>query len=839
MPLGSIEFTADGRISTKQKRLAQCRKANAIASASFSYKNNSTKEELCIEYLNLFMGQFMAMYPFRKMPFMITENEHGTKKFICTTIRPTEVQYPELFDLYECSSFIAGYVIYEPLENPFETPKCVMSPTQTLATHTGDCFELSTLLCSLLLGSGYDAYVVNGYAPKYITLRDQSMTQCPLVGGTAERSSSITKTSAVSTTSDDGTYTVPKAPQVESQFLKEEAEKKIREGLDLFQLWIPDEYNPDIKKEEIEKSKRERRVHSWVLVCAGRKDVKEHVFIEPSTGRIYPVTNSPYLGIESLWNNTNYWINLYVDKVMTEINFDLKNGKLWENCFVSSIQKAEKDDTADAEDKEEPETNDDDANFDTLKTFDAPPTWVSPLTLTRAQYLLRYPPNGKRTIQYYCAKADLYAKGVHSQSMVMRIVLYLDKECTIVNEIHEWFESRKDKMYKRVRCFLGPKKFIELYHPGSLGEVKQWVEYPGKSLEVDFYVNGRLDRLARRVEVVGCKIVEHFEGRTDQLIYRSVIMSTEKEASRTFSLPGSTLASELHVIKMTQKYERNPDVEPGTDIAKRVFYVAEGKVVSQYHFRRSQITNEVRTYLHTRGPSVPELTDQALSQEIGVVTDVEALQESATLERECFTAIKSSLQQLLKIVENHEEFEKNIIIERSVFENALNAANDVIPLELLAAAEGTVGGKSIASSATSTTGKGADRSQKEVKASDYLTPYLKSVKDANRITKDEALEIRQNCLDAFKARLVERANIIQARLNEENAKLGRKQEQFQRSQREGDLSTEEYEKYCTDAMFRIQILEQRLVTHEEAALKKFAELDQRLGNDPRLRILKA
>ena len=33
----------------------------------------------------------------------------------------------------------------------------------------------------------------------------------------------------------------------------------------------------------------------------------------------------------------------------------------------------------------------------------------------------------------------------------------------------------------------------------------------------------------------------------------------------------------------------------------------------------------------------------------------------------------------------------------------------------------------------------------------------------------------------------------------------------------GDLSTEEYEKYCTEAMFRIQILEQRLAAHEEVS----------------------
>jgi hypothetical protein len=122
---------------------------------------------------------------------------------------------------------------------------------------------------------------------------------------------------------------------------------------------------------------------------------------------------------------------------------------------------------------------------------------------------------------------------------------------------------------------------------------------------------------------------------------------------------------------------------------------------------------------------------------------------------------------------------------------------------------------------------------------DYLAPFMRGIRDPHCITKEEALEVRQTCLDSYKARLVERANIIQARLNEENAKLSRKQEQFQRSQREGDMSTEEYEKYCTEAMFRIQILEQRLASHEDAALKKFKELDMRLAADPRLIVLKS
>ena len=106
------------------------------------------------------------------------------------------------------------------------------------------------------------------------------------------------------------------------------------------------------------------------------------------------------------------------------------------------------------------------------------------------------------------------------------------------------------------------------------------------------------------------------------------------------------------------------------------------------------------------------------------------------------------------------------------------------------------------------------------------------------MAKEDALEIRQACLDALKARLVERANIIQTKLHEENAALGKIQEHFQRAQREGDFDTEKYEATCTAAMFRIQILEQRLAQHEEQALRKFADLDTKLSNDPRLRVLR-
>ena len=59
-------------------------------------------------------------------------------------------------------------------------PTILTSPDHVLHYLTAMCFELSTLLVSLLIGNGYDAYVVSGYASKQCCLNDQTHTNCPL-----------------------------------------------------------------------------------------------------------------------------------------------------------------------------------------------------------------------------------------------------------------------------------------------------------------------------------------------------------------------------------------------------------------------------------------------------------------------------------------------------------------------------------------------------------------------------------------------------------------------------------------------------------------------------------
>ena len=74
-----------------------------------------------------------------------------------------------------------------------------------------------------------------------------------------------------------------------------------------------------------------------------------------------------------------------------------------------------------------------------------------------------------------------------------------------------------------------------------------------------FYVNARLDGLKCREEDVGKKIIERFEGRGDNLVYRSIKVKENLDGTNksTFLLQGGMQNNDLLVLKMTEKYERN------------------------------------------------------------------------------------------------------------------------------------------------------------------------------------------------------------------------------------------------------------------------------------------
>ena len=65
-----------------------------------------------------FQRVFEELYPHRRPLLLLPKNECNVPKFVCTTIRPTQMVYTELYDLPGCVQFVADFLAYEPLENP-------------------------------------------------------------------------------------------------------------------------------------------------------------------------------------------------------------------------------------------------------------------------------------------------------------------------------------------------------------------------------------------------------------------------------------------------------------------------------------------------------------------------------------------------------------------------------------------------------------------------------------------------------------------------------------------------------------------------------------------------
>lgn len=136
--------------------------------------------------------------------------------------------------------------------------------------------------------------------------------------------------------------------------------------------------------------------------------------------------------------------------------------------------------------------------------------------------------------------------------------------------------------------------------------------------------------------------------------------------------------------------------------------------------------------------------------------------------------------------------------------------------------------------------EGAEEEKQEEASSkvDVLAPYL--VDFMNKETKYVQLDslqaelVMKKCTQDFRKRLTDRAEIIQRRLEEEQEQLRKRRAQMQRRGDNVEKDEREFERYQSQAMFRTQILEQRLARHEMQAIEKMQELERMLQEDPRL-----
>ncbi len=695
-----------------------------------------------------------------------------------------------------CAEFIANLMDYEPLTNPIACPTYLVSPATVLKWSCGDCFDLSNLLCSYLLGVGYDAYVVCGYAPRWVCLQDQSETECPLlVAEKGDKGGGVDKSKNNGGEDDSRErYRVKDRGVPESNFLKNQRlaeEAKALEQSKVDEYW-DDDWEPEADPLE------GQRVHAWVFIRAGKRDTNDHVFIEASTGRTFQLANSPYLGIESIWNHRNYYVNMQTDVKISETKFDLANPDIWEYVFLNSgaatdesaengggsVGKDENDDLANLEAGEDGD-KDGHGGKDDENILDIPPSWVGKLNVSRESQKQKYFRNGQKTILYKRVKLELYAENVHEQGMVSRMTIFRDRAWTIPKETREVFANRRDKLEARTRYPL-ESKVHEFYGPGRVPEaLKERIEVTGRSRTLLFYTSARTDGLERREEILGKKSTEFFVERDDHLVYRSVSvrqdngsgpgkdmmgsvqgtngssgtqgMSSTSGASTiggksAYTLPGGQLG-ELVILKMTEKFRRNNSIPAEEDVSKRTYYLLEGKIRCIYHFAEGHITSASRTYYKQANvPTEVTLVDPYAVPPKDVILEIEK-EHIMQCEKDCYTSVRHAELETQDILKSRKKEEGTVILDRSVFDTARESANDERQQDA----------------------RVEEVDETDARRVDYLTAFLHQVVDPTNLTREEAQKARDNCLKALKDRLLERANIIQQRLDEENASLAKRQ----------------------------------------------------------------
>ncbi|XP_007431424.1 dynein regulatory complex subunit 7, partial [Python bivittatus] len=714
-----------------------------------SYKTNSPKEQMLLQVADNFHRQYAHLCPDREPLFLHPVNECGMEKFVSTTVRPTLLPYSELYNWDNAACFVSDYLTMEPLPSPIAPPSYLYSPTTILRYQRGNCFDFSVLLCSLLIGAGYDAYCVNGYATKDICMMDESQDLCPLLAKPEEVPVEAEKEKPKK-------YAIKPPRDLRSKFeLRQEAKQQA----------VEQAAEEKRQKEEEEKKAMEEkpkpdplyglRVHAWVLILSGKREVPESFFIDPFTGKSYSTVDDHFLGIESLWNHRNYWINMQdCWNACRDLQFDLGDPVRWEFMLPStdkpllSLPEMEEEEDLGEDDME------DLIKEEESKSFDMPASWVELIHISSKAYEVQCP-QGKKLIQYNNARLEKWAPYLNPNGLVTRLTVYEDPDCTKVLEVKEWFKNREDTLDTR-ELNKQTQVTVEHFLPGHALGLKAHMYKtmdPETERTMDFYSETRVDGLQKRTET-SQEMAEYFEGRSDFLNYRHTEFG--KRIKKPTKILASTETNARPILKITERFHRNPSKPADEDVAERIFSMVEDKIFLTYHCKKNYITPSKREFnkhtdVDSKGNKVVMSRDMCISYQSGPVEKKKKLFHLYEMMMQLIEDEKHSRHQVweseievLDILRIREEEEIASKLSVSIYDTERNEKSKE-HREVLERLQ-------------------QEERQRQVEQDlDYLAPFLIQMGGVEKMTKWLALRLKEDCLNDFKHRLVDKANLIQAR----------------------------------------------------------------------------
>lgn len=778
-------------------------------------------------YAENFRRQYWEKYPQRKPPILAIPNECGVQKFVSTTIRATPLIFAEMIGNWkENASFVADFIEYEPLEPPTAMPNRLISPDTLLKRRKGNSFEIATLLCSLLIGTGFSAYVVSGYATREVSKNDQRRVVCPNIPEDLKEIHDL----------DDNSLTM--IPDLKSNFLIEkermEHEKELRK-----QQRIDDEVNA--RRKSLEKLPPDcfgKRVHAWIAIKEKKKRAPEPqpqkdedseeasknenltetqkdevvletgipsvFFIEPSTGFLFEADKPTYLAIESVWNDKNYYINRQETSI-SNMSWNFKDINCWEHFLYD-------DDFGD----EDVEETDESSNN---KYLDMPFSWVKQLHLSNSEFEERYP-GGQKCIDYMRTRYERFAPFKNKNGLMTRLTTFetLDYEQPILR--WEWYENRSDLLYL-IKINYQTSEIEENFIKGRCDSLKYYTyDTEDKNDRVfEFYHITRADSLMK-LEVHNDYIRQHFHSRRNCLYFREFKM--EKKSIRTGQ--GHRVET-ISLVEIIEKYNRNNYKKFNEDIAVR--HVTDTEIFIQFQYATDAITATTRRFIKPPKPdygceyvfdmaytegynSSPILKDP--SQVELYLLFLQELREEERCRKDYMYVCKD-IEDLIKVRQNELN---NPQLKFSIFDPLRNEAARRIRMakyEML-------------------------KEQHELTMRsdpDYVAPYL-IIYGKNEQLNNEASEIIfHECLEEFKSKFKD----IQAELDEKLDECEKESKQFKTffTKYEYQFKDEDFERFTTEGEnieINKAVIKHRLKDTTEEFETKFENVKLKILNDQRL-----
>ncbi|XP_054465855.1 dynein regulatory complex subunit 7 [Anoplopoma fimbria] len=780
-----------------------------------SYRVNSPDEVRLLEITDNFQHQYSHLYPDRKPLLLCPINECGVKKFVSTTLRPTSTVYPVFFTWQGCASFVADFLSLEPLDPPGNLPLFLFSSSSVLQTQRANCLDFATLLCSLLLGSDYDAYCVSGYAVREMCLLDPSLLHCPLLDTEVESDISEQQLQ-------ENKYLVKPLRELKSRFLTQQEKKKKQ-----------DEEAALLQKQNLKREIEQRpadplrglRVHCWVLVLSGSRSVQENFFIDPLSGNSYATNDERFLGVESAWNNRNYYVNMQdCRNGCADMEYDLEDLNTWEPVLYGATSKKQLilDVLKKKESKMMSTIKNDNEEEEEPHVFEMPRSWASYVNISKEDLETRWP-GGQKVTHYSKAKLEEFAPYLKSDGLVQRLTTYKDLDCSEEVLVKEWYQNRDDYLEQRevnmdnnitTEHFKHGKPFHLLLHRFSSLKA-------GREMQ---FSSAHVEDLVRRVVSPG-EITETFEGRNDFLFYRHAVFDRHVQ----FSQPDLKKKTDARIPqKMVERFHRNRSKPANVDVAERVFLLAERRIEVTYHLEDHRFITSKRSFMKPL-----ESTEKKKAEEFSAdmvcsfqVDPSEKPIETLTLSKMLVDLIRDEEKVVQQIKESKKEV-SSILVCRKQEEKDVR----------LHFSPWTTTGAATARSQRQEMERQAVEEQRwlQERKKDILAPFLIRLDDEETLSAKDAKLLYQDCLSECKQRLVEQANLIQKRYEKETQELQRKQLWYQKNQHNmKELQEDEYQNYCSEKTLRIHVAKKRLSMHMEAAPREYQNLEQKLKHDPRL-----